>query len=137
MRAETAGVQSRKVARRRVRWLALLGSALGISASGQVVPEAELPHPALTGTAPIAADTNRWSSFLPLMQEEALARGHELPLPFGVGFVYNYLQREIEVTDVRIGINGQPMQSASQFINLGSDSRVNAALLKADAWLLP
>lgn len=71
------------------------------------------------------------------MKEEALARGHELPLPFGVGFVYNYLQREIEVTDVRIGINGQPMQSVNQFINLGSDSRVNAALLKADAWLLP
>lgn len=117
--------------------LAVAGVALVVSARGQVVAEAELSHPAWTTNAPVAADSDRWSSFLPLMKEEALARGHELPLPFGVGFVYNYLQREIEVTDVRVGINGQPMQSVNQFINLGSDSRVNAALLKADAWLLP
>ena len=114
-----------------------VGGAFGISASGQVVPEADLPHPALTAAPAPGGGSERWSSFLPLMQEEALARGHELPFPFGVGFVYNYLQREIEVTDVRVGINGQPMQSVNQFINLGSDSRVNAALLKADAWLLP
>jgi hypothetical protein len=41
------------------------------------------------------------------MKEEALAR-YELPLPFGVGLVYNYLQRDIKVRDVRIGVEGPP-----------------------------
>lgn len=135
MKIETSRLRNWPSACRQLGRLLLLGVAG--SAAGQVVPEGDLPHVALTTTSSAAAESARWSSFLPLMKEEALARGHELPLPFGVGFVYNYLQREIEVTDVRIGINGQPMQSASQFINLGSDSRVNAALLKADAWLLP
>jgi hypothetical protein len=71
------------------------------------------------------------------MKEEALARGYELPLPFGVGLVYNYLQRDINITDVRIGIDGAPPQSVSQFLDLGSTSHVNAALVKGDVWLLP
>jgi hypothetical protein len=78
-----------------------------------------------------------WSSFLPLMKEEALARGYDLPLPFGVSLIYNYLARDISVSDVRIGINGEPPHSASRFLDLGSNSKVNAALIKADAWLLP
>jgi hypothetical protein len=79
----------------------------------------------------------RWSSFLPLMKEEALARGHELPLPFGVSVIYNYIGRDIDVTDVRIGVDGEPPQSVSSYLDLGSNSSVNAALLKVDAWLLP
>jgi len=135
----TISKRGREVAQGRFWWLVLLGivGVSELSGLGQVVPEADLPHSALTTAPSAATESERWSSFLPLMKEEALARGHELPLPFGVGFVYNYLQREIEVTDVRVGINGQPMESVNQFINLGSDSRVNAALLKADAWLLP
>ena len=79
----------------------------------------------------------RWSSFLPMMKEEALARGYELPLPFGVSVVYNYLARDVKVSDVRIGVDGEPPQSVSRFLDLGSTSDVNAGLLKADAWLLP
>ncbi len=79
----------------------------------------------------------RWSSFLPFMKEEAIARGHELPLPFGVSVIYNYVGRDIDVFDVRIGIDGAAPQSVSEFFDLGSTSSVNAALLKLDAWLLP
>jgi hypothetical protein len=89
------------------------------------------------GPVPAPAAEERWSSFLPFLKEEAIKRGYELPLPFGVGIVYNYLQRDIEVTDVRIGVDGEPPQSVSQFLDLGSNSRVNAALVKADVWLLP
>jgi hypothetical protein len=71
------------------------------------------------------------------MKEEALARGYELPLPFGIGLVYNYLQRDIKVNDVRIGLDGAAPRSVSRFLNLGSESHVNAALVKGDVWLLP
>lgn len=93
--------------------------------------------PKQDSATPKSPDEDRWSSFLPLMKEEALARGYELPLPFGVGLVYNYLQRDIKITDVRIGIDGAPPQSVSQFLDLGSTSHVNAALVKGDVWLLP
>jgi hypothetical protein len=122
------------------RWLACASVAwitIQPGAVGQELPATNQMHPDLTTPPPAMTEAERWSSFLPLMKEEALARGHELPLPFGVGFVYNYLEREINVTDVRVGINGQPMQSVSDFLDLGSNSRVNAALLKADAWVLP
>ena len=97
---------------------------------------ASQPLPASDVTSATAGE-ERWSSFLPFMKEEAIKRGYELPLPFGVGVVYNYLQRDIEVTDVRIGVDGEKPQSVSQFLDLGSNSRVNAALVKADVWLLP
>ena len=93
------------------------------------------PRVAVAQTA--APDNDRWSSFLPLMKEEAIKRGYELPLPFGVSVIYNYIGRDIDVFDVRIGVDGEELHSVSQFLNLGSNSSVNAALLKADAFLLP
>jgi hypothetical protein len=78
------------------------------------------------------------TSRLPFMAEEARKRGYDLPLPFGASLVVIGLgNREIDVSDVRIGINGNPPQSVSQFLDLGSHSDVFNANLKFDAWLLP
>jgi hypothetical protein len=82
-------------------------------------------------------DSDRWSSFLPFMAGEATQRGYELPLPFGVSPIYNYIQRDIEVNDLSIGLNGEPPRSVSRFVDLGSKSKVNVGLLRLDAWLLP
>ena len=80
----------------------------------------------------------RWSSFLPLLKEEALSRGYQLPLPFGSGVTFTILTgRDIEVTDLRIGVDGAEPSSVSQFVDLGSESAVFNANLKLDAWLLP
>ena len=54
-----------------------------------------------------------------------------------MGLVYYYLSRDISVTDVRVGRNGSPPASVSDFANLGSNSRVNNSNVKADVWLLP
>jgi hypothetical protein len=79
----------------------------------------------------------RSHSRLPLMAEEARARGYELPLPFGAALVLTGLgNRAIEVTDVRVGIRNSP-QSVSEFLDLGSSSDVFNANLKFDAWILP
>jgi hypothetical protein len=83
------------------------------------------------------AESKRWSSFLPLMGEEATKRGIELPLPFGAGLVYYHLDRDIRITDVRVGRNGAPPTSVSEFANLSSSSNVDNVNLKVDAWILP
>ena len=94
------------------------------------------PTPA-QAQAPVVEE-ERWSSFLPLMKEEALARGYQLPLPFGVGATFTTLTgRDIEVTDLRIGVNGREPRSVSRFVDLGSESDVFNANLKLDAWLQP
>lgn len=89
------------------------------------------------GTLTNAAAPERWSSFLPMMADEARKRGYDLPLPFGVSAIYNHIERNINVNDLRIGLNGGSPQSVSRFVNLGSTSKVDAAVGRADAWLLP
>jgi hypothetical protein len=77
-------------------------------------------------------------SVLPFLADEARARGYELPLPFGAALVITGLGgRKIEVQDVRISVDGNPGQSVSDFVDLGSTSDVFNANLKFDAWLLP
>jgi len=94
-------------------------------------PDAEGPAPA-EGAAP-----QKHRSGLPFMADEALKRGYELPLPFGVGGILTRLKnREIDVTDVRVGVDGDP-QSVSDFATLGSSSDVFNGNLRFDTWLLP
>ncbi len=71
------------------------------------------------------------------MADEALARGYELPLPFGVGLILTGIDdREIDVTDVRLGIEGSA-DSVSDYATLGSSSTVFNGNLRFDTWLLP
>lgn len=74
---------------------------------------------------------------LPFLAEEAAKAGYELPLSYGTALVITGLDnRAINVTDVRLGLNGNS-QSVNQFVDLGSSSRVFNANLKFDAWILP
>jgi hypothetical protein len=71
------------------------------------------------------------------MGDQARAAGAELPRPVGVGLVFTGLKgRDIEVTDVRVGLTNAP-RSVSKFVDLGSTSNVVNANLKVDVWLLP
>jgi hypothetical protein len=88
------------------------------------------------GAAPAGSRERHWSS-LPFLGEQARQAGYELPLPFGVSTLYNYVARDIEVIDVRVGVNGAPLTSVSQLANFEARSIVNAAVVKADAWLFP
>jgi hypothetical protein len=78
----------------------LLAAPLLAGAEAELAPISE----------PVEGPT-RWSSFLPFMADEALKRGYELPLPFGASAIYDYIQRDIKVNDLRIGLNGAPLQS--------------------------
>jgi hypothetical protein len=74
---------------------------------------------------------------LPFLGEEARKRGYELPLPFGAGGVYYHLSRQIDVTEVRLGRNGAPLEAVNDFVDLGSEAVVDNVNVKFDVWLLP
>ena len=74
---------------------------------------------------------------LPFLGDLARERGYDLPLPLGVGAVYTYLSRDVEVEDVRVGRNGAPPASVSDFAALNAHSKVDNLNVKFDAWLLP
>ena len=74
---------------------------------------------------------------LPFLGEEARKRGYEIPEPFGIGLVYYKLKRDIEVTDVRVGRDGAPPTSVSQWADLGSNSNVDNVNVKVDVFLFP
>jgi hypothetical protein len=54
-----------------------------------------------------------------------------------VSAIYEYIERDIEVNDLRLGVDGAPLLSVSRFVDLGSNSKVHVALARVDAWLLP
>ena len=113
-------------------WLVLM---TGLSAGW-----AQAQTDSTAGPVPLVAPIprpDRWSSFLPLMGDLARQRGIELPLPFGAGLVFYHLSRDIEVTDVRVGRNGAPPASVSEFASLGSRADVDNLNVKLDVWLLP
>jgi hypothetical protein len=74
---------------------------------------------------------------LPFLGHLARDRGIELPLPFGTGVVYYYLSRDIAVEDVRVGRDGAPVSSVSDYAQLASVADVDNVNVKFDVWLLP
>jgi hypothetical protein len=82
-------------------------------------------------------ETERWPHPLPFLADKALDRGYELPLPFGVTGAFYYVERDVEITDIRVGINGAPLRSVSHFLSAGSTSEVTVAVARFDAWLFP
>jgi hypothetical protein len=60
-----------------------------------------------------------------------------LPRTFGAGAILTYLDgRKIEVTDVRVGLDGD-QDSVSDYATLGSTSTVFNANFRFDTWILP
>jgi hypothetical protein len=99
------------------------------AAETTATPPAE-PAAAAASSEGGRAEPERWSSFLPLMADEARKRGVDLPLPFGASLVYTHLERDIRVTDVRIGQGGSPPTSVSELAQFSSTSRVDNLNLK-------
>lgn len=96
-----------------------------------------LKEAAAAGDATAAANQDRHWSSLPFLGDLAREAGYALPLPFGASLAYNYVARDIEVTDVRVGVDGARLSSVSHVANFKARSVVDAGVLKLDAWLLP
>lgn len=114
----------------RRRWPAALLLFLAVSFAARAADE-----PKSGSDGPPPAEKHR--SGLPLLADEALARGYELPLPFGLGLILTGIDdRQIDVSDVRIGFEGNA-QSVSDYAVLGSSSNVFNSNLRFDTWILP
>ena len=103
--------------------------ALVASATTQARAQAGPEEPAAAGLTP--------GRKLPFLGDLARKHGVELPLPFGAGVVYYYLDRDIAVSDVRVGRNGAPPASTGDFVQLAASSRVSNLNVKFDVCLLP
>ena len=97
-------------------------------------PSEEAPIP-FEGAEPSSGA--RWPYAIPFLADRVIKQGYTLPLPRGVSIVYTYVQRDIKVSSVSLGVNGAPLRDVSNFVNLGSTSHVSVAVARFDAWLLP
>lgn len=117
----------------------LVAGAAARAAASDATPTADADGAAGPDVPPPGASAPQPESrrMLPLLADEAIKRGYDLPLPFGAGLVLTGLgNRKIDVTDVRVGLENPP-RSVSDFLQLRATSDVFNANLKFDAWLLP
>ncbi|HEX6765998.1 MAG TPA: hypothetical protein VF103_10985 [Polyangiaceae bacterium] len=89
--------------------------------------------------APDAGNSpGEWPYVFPLLGDKVAHRGIKLPLPFGLGLNYVFIDQPIEISRVAVGVNDSEMVDISHLIKFGDiDSSVHALNLRADLWVLP
>jgi hypothetical protein len=74
---------------------------------------------------------------LPLMKEMAEERGATLPLPLGASVIWTEMDRFVSVTDVRLGIGGNPPESAERFDVPDATFHASNQVARLDLWTVP
>lgn len=78
-----------------------------------------------------------WDRPLPWGAKWALARGIDLPNPFGGSLFVVTMTRDIEVSDVRVTLPDNEPASIGDVANFAVRNSTTLAALKADAWIFP
>ena len=91
----------------------------------------------LASNTSYADEAPRKERLLPLFDDWFVEQGIELPRPFGVGVAAIYMDRDVEVDDVRVSFGGQPPQSISDRADFGVRNSTGLLTARADAWVLP
>jgi len=95
------------------------------------------PAPTFAGESPAVLENERWSSFLPLWGEEARERGHDLPLPFGIGANFMNIWQDYDIKSIHLTpLVPVPFPTDSVEVSTaeGKGYSVDGRL---DVWLLP
>lgn len=73
---------------------------------------------------------------LPIWGEQARERGFELPLPFGIGANYTYMDQGIRIRNLKVGVGNPNIEIKGLDFN---DARTHdsAVTARLDMWLLP
>ena len=108
-----------------------------LSLSPWETPKEYEPPASPTLQLSLAPPENAADFGLPLLGDEARKAGYELPKPFGFSLIYTDIQRDVRVTDVRVGLNGNSAKSVSSFVTLQARTHVNVAVGRFDVYLLP
>jgi len=118
--------RSKHAANGNVRISYMTAAAEGAEPSGSetIKPKAETPEP-------------HWSH-LPIWGVEAEARGHRLPLPFGIGATFYDARQPVTVRDLKLGVGSGPAESTT-FVKVKGPitSWQQNVSSRFDVWLLP
>jgi hypothetical protein len=102
-------------------WRAAAADGSPAAASGEEVSALPAPH---------------WSR-LPVWGVEAEARGHQLPLPLGIGVNYYREQQPFNIQDLQVSRGGDPV-SVKNFATIDRvDTTQQSVIARADVWLFP
>lgn len=128
----------------------LLSTAYATSQIGQVttVPKANVavasnsqetgrPKPIGNGPNRPANSDKVWDRVLPIGGQVAIYNGYDLPLPFGISFLYSHIEQDQSITNLKVGYGG-PANTKIDFLSFDTfRSKTDTPQLKIDAWILP
>lgn len=79
-----------------------------------------------------------WDKTFPIWGKMLAKKGIKFPLPWGVGMNYTYVNQDIEIPEVAVAVNDSDYVDLSDVIDFSNvKSKVHAANLRLDLWLLP
>ena len=79
----------------------------------------------------------KWDRALPFFAEEVVMNGYDLPLPFGISFIYANVQQDMTLTDLSVGFHGSDKVDIDFVSFDNTKSNTHTPQLKLDAWVLP
>jgi hypothetical protein len=85
-----------------------------------VVPPAAAPPAVLAPAAPAASAAKAKHGFFPIWGDKVRAKGFSLPEPFGFMTAYYWQRSDIDITNLKLGLNGGPMYDASGLVKIPS-----------------
>lgn len=105
--------------------LAAILFCLSASAQAQATPD--------VGKGPY-----EWDKTFPIWGKKLAKKGIAFPLPWGVGMNYTYVNQDVEIPEVAIAVNDSDYVDLTDVIDFSKvKSKVHAANLRLDLWLLP
>ncbi|MEO8425974.1 MAG: hypothetical protein ABI651_02565 [Verrucomicrobiota bacterium] len=115
--------------------LAFAWSAASVRAQSAAVssvsPPSTIYHLDPVGKSPDVKEVQPLVDWLPVWGREAREKGFDLPLPFGVGVTYTYLDQNMVVSDVKIA--GRPLD-----VNIrDAKTTTHTGVFRGDMWLFP
>lgn len=97
-----------------------------------------LPLPGVAQAPDAGNPPADWPYYFPFWGERLAERGLQLPLPFGIGLNYAFIDQPIEISRIAAGVNDGEMVDLSDLIVFDDlNSKVHAMNLRFDLWVLP
>lgn len=83
-------------------------------------------------------DPYEWDHFFPIFGNEVAARGISMPLPWGIGLNYAYIDQPINIDSLEIAVNDSEFVDLSDVIVFDKlNSQVHGLNTRLDLWLFP
>jgi hypothetical protein len=78
-----------------------------------------------------------YHSFFPIWGRKAIEKGFDLPRPFGIGFNAVYISQNIDINNLQLSTDGNPLQPLDVFQFGTNTASAFSQTIRADLWVLP